>query len=61
MKKSGLSAIKEYLKVISEFYHMIRSHKKWWLVPILLVFALSALLLTLAGAEVVLPLMYMLF
>jgi hypothetical protein len=38
----------EQLSLVHEFWLFITENKKWWMIPILLVFALLALLIALA-------------
>jgi hypothetical protein len=43
-----------------QLWGFLRANKKWWLLPILLVFALFSLLIALSGAGVA-PIIYTLF
>ncbi|MBK24125.1 MAG: hypothetical protein CME70_09010 [Halobacteriovorax sp.] len=60
-KKSYKERIKENKQILSEIYMMIKTNKKWWLMPIFMVFAFLTLFLTLAGGGSVLPAIYALF
>lgn len=60
-KKSYKERIKENKQILSEIYTMIKVNKKWWLMPIFMVFAFLTLFLTLAGGGSVLPAIYALF
>ena len=40
------------LSLIEEFLVFIRENKKWWLIPILLIFGLIGILVTLSGTGV---------
>lgn len=51
----------ENKKLLIEIYNMIKTNKKWWLMPIFFVFAFLTLFLTLAGGGSVLPAIYALF
>ncbi len=46
--------------LIQEFYHFILENKKWWLIPILVVFGLAGLLIAL-GSTGAAPFIYTLF
>jgi hypothetical protein len=46
--------------MVSEFWEFLRDNKKWWLLPILLVFVLVGALLVLGGTAAA-PFIYTLF
>jgi hypothetical protein len=46
--------------IAGEFWHFLKESKKWWLLPILLVFALFAGLMLLSGSAAA-PFIYTLF
>ncbi|MDE0864839.1 MAG: DUF5989 family protein [Rubripirellula sp.] len=48
------------LSLVEEFFIFVTENKKWWLIPILLVFAVVGLLVTL-GATGAAPFIYTLF
>ena len=48
-------------RVISEFIQFLRQEKKYWLVPIVIVFALFGLLIVFAQSSAVAPFIYTLF
>jgi len=48
------------LSLVEEFFVFVTDNKKWWLIPILLVFAVLGLLVTL-GATGAAPFIYALF
>ena len=50
----------EGLSIISEFLFFLRENKKWWLLPILLVFLLLGTLAVLSGSGFA-PFIYTLF
>ena len=60
-KKSYLERLKESKSILLEIYSMIKENKKWWLMPIFIVFAVLTLFLTLVGGGSVLPAIYALF
>jgi hypothetical protein len=60
-KKSYKETIKENKQVLGEIYVMIKTNKKWWLMPIFFVFAFLTMFLTLSGGGSVLPAIYALF
>ena len=48
-------------RVFSEFWQFLRQEKKYWLVPIVLVFALFGLLVVFSQTSAVAPFIYTLF
>jgi hypothetical protein len=48
-------------RVISEFLEFLRQEKKYWLVPIVVVFVLFGLLLVFSQSSAVAPFIYTLF
>lgn len=50
----------EQLSLIQEFYYFVTENKKWWLIPILGVFAVVGLLLVL-GSTGAAPFIYTIF
>jgi hypothetical protein len=48
-------------RVFSEFWQFLRQEKKYWLVPIVLVFALFGLLIVFSQSSAVAPFIYTLF
>jgi hypothetical protein len=46
--------------VLAEFWHFLKTNKKWWLTPIIVVLLLVALLIVLAGSSAA-PFIYTLF
>ena len=48
-------------KVISELWQFMRSNKKFWLAPILIVLVLIGVLLVIAGSSALAPFIYTLF
>jgi hypothetical protein len=48
-------------RVIGEFLEFLRTEKKYWLVPIVIVFALFGLLLVFSQSSAVAPFIYTLF
>ena len=46
--------------LLADFWHFLRTSKKWWLLPILIVFAALGLLLLLSGSAAA-PFIYTLF
>jgi hypothetical protein len=60
-KKSYKETIKQNKQILSEIFEMIKTNKKWWLMPIFFVFAFLTMFLSLAGGGSVLPAIYALF
>ena len=48
-------------RVLREFWEFAKHEKKYWLVPMLLIFLLMGLLVTFAGSSAVAPFIYTLF
>jgi len=47
--------------VVSEFVHFLKEEKKYWLVPIVVVFVLFGLLIVFSQSSAVAPFIYTLF
>lgn len=48
-------------RVIAEFWSFLRHEKKYWLVPLVLVFVLTGILLVFAQSSALAPFIYSLF
>ena len=48
-------------RVLSEFWQFLRQEKKYWLVPIVIVFILFGLLIVFSQSSAVAPFIYTLF
>jgi Family of unknown function (DUF5989) len=48
-------------RVLGEFFQFLRDEKKYWLVPIVVVFALFGLLLVFSQSSAIAPFIYTLF
>ena len=48
-------------RVLSEFLHFLRQEKKYWLLPIVIVFVLFGLLIVFSQSSAVAPFIYTLF
>jgi len=48
-------------RVLSEFFQFLREEKKYWLVPIVIVFLLFGLLIVFSQSSAVAPFIYTLF
>ena len=48
-------------RVVSEFFQFLRQEKKYWLVPIVIVFLLFGLLIVFSQSSAVAPFIYTLF
>ena len=48
-------------RVVSEFWQFLRQEKKYWLVPIVIVFILFGLLMVFSQSSAVAPFIYTLF
>ena len=59
--KSMKKKLVENYTILKEIALLIRTKKKWWLVPILIVFSVLSLFLVLAGDSSILPAIYVLF
>ncbi|OUR93724.1 hypothetical protein A9Q84_19880 [Halobacteriovorax marinus] len=60
-KKTLIQKIRTNNKMLHEIYLLIKKNKKWWLMPIFMVFAVLSLFITLAGGSSILPAIYALF
>lgn len=49
------------LSIISEFWDFLKTRKKWWLGPIILIMLLMGLLIVLTEGSAVAPFIYTLF
>ena len=49
------------LSLIGEFTHFLKTEKKYWLVPIVIVFVLFGLLIVFSQSSAVAPFIYTLF
>ena len=49
------------LKVVSELWQLMRSNKKYWLAPLIIVLVLIGFLLVVAGSSALAPFIYTLF
>ena len=58
LKNKKINTNKELLV---ELFQMIKEHKKWWLLPFLLVLAFLSIFVNLAGNSSILPAIYALF
>jgi hypothetical protein len=48
-------------RVLAEFFQFLRQEKKYWLVPIVIVFVLFGLLMVVSQSSAVAPFIYTLF
>ena len=55
-----VAAQTRHVGLLRELWGFLRDNKKWWLLPILVVFALFSLLIVLSGTGVA-PIIYTLF
>lgn len=60
-KDSFKKRITENSKMLSEIFKLIVENKKWWLMPIFMVFGLLSFFAVLAGGNSILPAIYALF
>lgn len=58
LKNKKINSNKELL---IELFLMIKEHKKWWLLPLLMVLAFLSIFVNLAGNSSILPAIYALF
>jgi len=59
--KKKTSKIKSNFELLMVLFVLIKTHKKWWLLPLLIVLAFLSLFVTLSGNQSVLPAIYALF
>jgi len=55
------SRFKSTVKLLAELFMLIKLHKKWWLLPLLLVLAFLSIFISLSGSQSILPAIYALF
>ena len=48
-------------RVLIDFWHFLKQEKKYWLIPLVIVFALFGLLMVAAQSSAVAPFIYTLF
>lgn len=60
-KKNLKERLRENNVLLKEIYELIKTNKKWWLMPIFLVFGFLSIFLALAGGSSILPAIYALF
>lgn len=48
-------------KLLKEVFQLIKENKKWWLLPIFLVFAILSIFIVVAGGSSILPAIYSVF
>ena len=49
------------LKIIAEYFEFLKTHKKWWLLPVVVVLVLLGLLIILAQGSALAPFIYTIF
>ena len=60
-KKPGKKNIKNNWDLIIYLYILIKTNKKWWLLPMLIVLAFLGIFISLTGNASILPAIYALF
>ena len=55
------SAFRTNADILLSLFIMIKTHKKWWLLPFLLVLGFLSLFVTMTGNQSILPAIYALF
>ncbi len=60
-RKMKKSRFKSNIKLLTELFILIKTHKKWWLLPLLFVLAFLSLFISLSGNQSILPAIYALF
>jgi len=53
--------LKRNWRILCYLFVVLRENKKWWLMPLLLVFGFVALFLSVVGGPSILPVIYTLF
>jgi len=49
------------LRILREYLHFLKTHKKWWLFPVVIVLFLLGMLIILAQGSALAPFIYTLF
>ncbi len=60
-KKNLITRLRENTSMLKEIYTLIKTNKKWWLMPIFGVLAFLSMFMVLAGGNSILPAIYALF
>ncbi|MBS1734675.1 MAG: hypothetical protein JST02_15390 [Bacteroidetes bacterium] len=47
--------------ILVDFWNYLRQHKKWWLVPLIIIIFLVGFLLAISGSSALAPFIYSLF
>lgn len=61
MKKGNMSRMRENFEFLLGLFILIKTNKKWFLLPFLLVLALLSVFISLTGNQSILPAIYALF
>jgi hypothetical protein len=57
----GAYKLKDRFEILAEFVAFLRERKLWWIMPLLIVFALAGLFVAITGNSAVLTFLYPLF
>jgi hypothetical protein len=49
------------IKILTEYFSFLKQHKKWWLLPIVIVLVLFGLLIILTKGSALAPFIYTIF
>lgn len=61
-KKLSLAAkFKQNYLMLNEIFILLKTHKKWWLMPIFFIFAILSMFIVLVGGGSILPAIYAIF
>lgn len=60
-KLSFTEKFKQNYSMLKEIFVLLKTHRKWWLMPIFLVFAILSMFIVLVGGGSILPAIYAIF
>ena len=58
---SVLTGLRDRLALLVELFRFLRGRKRWWLAPLILAFAVMALIIAVAEIPAIAPFIYALF
>lgn len=60
-KLSLMAKFKQNFRMLKEIFVLLKTHKKWWLMPIFFIFAVLSMFIVLVGGGSILPAIYAIF
>jgi hypothetical protein len=59
--KKIVNNAKKYIEVVTALFILMKENKKWWLLPIFIIFAILSFFICLTGNQPVIPAIYSIF